>query len=146
MPVLRSKAFACPPTENEQRRKPTPICIRHAPLQRGGRAWNTHLLFRMVKSCEVLKRESQTPVNVFSIYNAYIPLRPWAFCGNMHGKGSKKGWIRMFFHSFFLLFAVFPNPLTPSFSQSRSTVNQDYVKIYTANTSQIRRNILLCIA
>ena len=26
-----------------------------------------NLLFRMVKSCEVLKRESQTPVNVFSI-------------------------------------------------------------------------------
>ena len=126
---------ACPPTERR-------ACMEYTS---GGRLC-CNLLFRMVKSCEVLKRESQTPVNVFSIYNAYIPLRPWAFCGNMHGKGSKKGWIRMFFHSFFLLFAVFPNPLTPSFSQSRSTVNQDYVKIYTANTRQIRRNILLCIA
>jgi hypothetical protein len=38
-----------------------------------------NLLFRMVKSCEVLKRESQTPVNVFSIYNAYIPTPPLGF-------------------------------------------------------------------
>lgn len=49
-----------------------------------------HLFFRQVKRCEVLKPESQTLVNVFSIYNAHILAHPWAFCGNVQGKYTEK--------------------------------------------------------
>ena len=50
-----------------------------------------YLLFRLVKSCEVLKHERQTHVNVFSINITHkLHAHPWTFCGNAQRKYTKK--------------------------------------------------------
>lgn len=77
-PVPSFKAFACPPIKNGQRRKPTPICICSITPRQSEKTRHEythhedvtgcHLPFDRFKVCEVLKLESQTPVNVFSIF------------------------------------------------------------------------------